>query len=867
MAIRPGLKKFDWEVELTDTRSFRRYGLKVPQGALQIGTISQDDTVYIRNAGKRVGDFDEQRSWKGGRGVEHFSDNAEGFYDSLNAWTLTPGHVHQTLQWYHARGLRNEEVYMPRRESGSVQFQPLLGTTLYIANSFAASASYNMAKGYLWIRRKGTPGDLTIRFMTNSGSNPGTAQRTITVTTNDITDYISVYFPFALDPVFAATNATTYWVSINASASDDKDNHWEVAVNPNEASGKYSSDGSSWTTSTGFAMYYRITNADTKRKWFTFFLKGAMYVCDSKDDGTTASAIYINGDRGKASGATSTSITDSTKTWVADRFQNARVAIVIGKGSGQTRRITTNSTNALTVDRAWDITPDTTSHYVIYSTPWFTSVTNASGAVSNKPVVANSVAYMPQSGAGICHFTYNESTAAHDTFTETPATTQGKADVLFIGSDQTSGAPVLWRANNSGGTGTGGAGTVSSAPLTSSGAFIAWNTAPTFGTAIFTGFSNHKITGFASETGERGEFQLYVFREDGVGRILKNVFLQADTGIEKTPDKANGVCAITHKQFIYYSWLHSLVRIYNSTHDDIGEDYRKIGLPDGREGVFADADTYLSLLLCAIDAGEDGTSSVLAWDGLGFHEIVRGRQVGDRVRMVKVQPCPDTRSIIWTNMGGDLVFQELPLKKASPRLDSGAHYMHEAVVESAAIDMGTASGLPKYINELVVSVNNLNIQGREIYIDYQFDDDVHTNRWTFAGMVSKSPESVQFLGLENIRRFAYRLRIYCNDNSVPIDIEGVVPSGYARTPFKMVFTLQVQAGGIYSRKGKSVTSGELVRWLLDASKQPGRVKMTSIYELAHNWNVIIHPPRMTPLVPQKGNQSEQSSLTLVLQEV
>lgn len=868
MALRPGQKKYDYEVELQDTRTQRKYGLKIPAGSLQIGVISNDDTVYIRNVGKRVGDFDEQRSWKGGRGVENFNDNAEGFWDSQNAWTLTEGHLHQGLQWWHARGIRTEDIFMPTRDSGNVQFVPLLGSTLYIANSFSASATYSAAEGYLWIRRKGTPGDLTIRFLTNSSGSPGTAERTVTLTTDDITDYVSLYQPFDLDPVYSMTSGTTYWVSIHGSANDDKDNHWEVGVNPGETGGKYSEDGSVWVTSNSFAMYYRVTNALTPRKFYSFYMKGAFYVLYSPDDGTTASTLFINGDRGKATGGSSTTVSDTGKSWTADRWLGARVQIVEGTGAGQSREITTNSTTTLTVDSAWDTNPDSTSQYVIYSTDWFTNITGTGIAnVRGKPVVANNVAYMPQGTSGIFHFKWNTSTAAHDSFTETPATTQGTADLLFLGSDTSTGNPILWRANNSGGTGSGGAGTVSSAPLISSGSFIAWNTAPTFGTATFTGYSNAKITGFAGETGERGITQLFVFREDGIGKIYDGKFYNIDTGLEKTPDSANGVTTITHKQFVYYSWLHSLVRIYNSTHDDIGQDYRAIGLPDGREGVYADTDSYLSLLFCAVDAGTSGTSSVLAWDGLGFHEVLRGRTAGDRIRMVKVQPCPDSRARLWSQMGGELVVQELPYKKASPRLDEGVKYQHEAVIESAAIDMGAASGLPKYINELVISVSNLNIEGREIYIDYQFDDDVRTNNWTYAGMVTRSPESVMFMGLENVRRFAYRLRINCNDNTVPIDIEGVVPSGYARTPYKMVFTMQVQAGGIYSRKGKTASSGELVRWLLDASRQPGRVKMTSIYELAHNWNVIIHPPRMTPLVPQKGSAPEQSSLTLVLQEV
>jgi hypothetical protein len=132
--------------------------------------------------------------------------------------------------------------------------------------------------------------------------------------------------------------------------------------------------------------------------------------------------------------------------------------------------------------------------------------------------------------------------------------------------------------------------------------------------------------------------------------------------------------------------------------------------------------------------------------------------------------------------------------------------------------------------------------------------------------MTKSPESVLFLGV-NCNRFAYRLRICCNDNSVPIDIEGVVPNGYARTPFKMIFTMTVQSTGIFSRKGKAVTFDELTRWLIDESRIAGFVQMDSVYSMAHGWKVIIHPPRMVPLVPRKGKNPETGINTLVLEEV
>jgi hypothetical protein len=350
------------------------------------------------------------------------------------------------------------------------------------------------------------------------------------------------------------------------------------------------------------------------------------------------------------------------------------------------------------------------------------------------------------------------------------------------------------------------------------------------------------------------------------------------TGIEKTPSRFNGAMSLVHGQFLYYSWGRSVVRAYGSTHDDIGDDYRGIGLPDGREGAYADGDTYLKLIFFGIDPGSNSStsmtkssltsllSSVLAWDGLGWHEILRGRQTGERIRMVKVQANEGTRNRLWVNQGGDLTYQEMPLK-SSPTLDSGARYQHEGVLESAALDMGTASGLLKFINELTITVKNLNTAGRNIFVDVQSDENTHTRNWVNIDSLTRSPESVSKLQLESVRRFCYRLRLVTNDNTVPIDIEGIVPNGYARTPYKIIWTMQVQAGGSSSRRGKIATADEIIKWLLDESRKAGGVWMTSVFFLADNFRVILHPPRTFPITMARGKNPEADAFTLSLQEV
>ena len=856
--IKPGIHKFDWEIELSDAKSKRRYGLKVAPGSLQVGTISGDDTVYVRNVGKRVGDFDEQRSWKGGRGLENLSDNAEGFYDSMNAWTLSPEHLHQSLQWYHARGLRAEDVYMPTRDSGDVQFQPLLGSTLYISNSFSASSSYSADKAFLWLRRKGSPGTLTFKLASNNSGSPGTVLQTVTKTVSDITDYVSVYELFDWTGTESLTSSTTYWVYVYGASTDNKDNHWEVGVNPDATSGKVSSDGSTWA-SASFAMYYRVTNADVNRRWYRFYVSGAMYLIDSKDDGSTASVIYINGDRGKATAATSTTLSDSGKSWTTNRWANAWVKIWSGTGKGNApKKISSNTSTQLTIDGTWETTPSTDSEYIIYATEWFTQISPTGDSLSRcsgEPAVVNNIAYIPQGTGKINHFRWNSATPAHNLDVEAT----NVADKLIATNDPADG-PVIWRINNVGGTGSGGEATVSRANLLSSGSFIAWDTALTFATAIFTGPVAFSVTNIAKK-----DQTTYVWREDGLGGISANQMNTIETGIEKTPDSANGAFVISHGQFLYYSWLHSLVRVYGSTHDDIGDDFRSVGLPDGREGVFTDGDTYIKWLFTGIDAGT-GWSSVLVWDGLGWHEVVRSPREAMRVRMVKVQTCPGTRNRLWTQCDDMVIFQELPYKKSAPRLDSGVRYQHEAVLISSVIDMGTASAMPKLIKNMTATVKNLNTRGKEIYVDIQTDEDCFTDNWTPYGVMSESPESTLFLGI-NCNRFAYRLRICTNDNSIPVDIEGIVPNGYARTPYRMVFTMQVQAGGIYTRRGKTATAGELTRWLLDQARTAGYVNMDSVFEMAHGWKVIIHPPRTFPISPKKGNSPETSNLTLTLTEV
>lgn len=67
---------------------------------------------------------------------------------------------------------------------------------------------------------------------------------------------------------------------------------------------------------------------------------------------------------GLATSGTSTTLTQTGKTWSASQWVNSQVRITSGTGAGQIRTITANTADTLTV-AAWTINPDNTSNYTI----------------------------------------------------------------------------------------------------------------------------------------------------------------------------------------------------------------------------------------------------------------------------------------------------------------------------------------------------------------------------------------------------------------------------------------------------------------------------------------------------------------------
>lgn len=834
---KPGEINPDYDLELSD--GVTKVGLWID--SFDITPFTEDRlNVFLRNVGKQIGDFDEQRTWSGGMGSERLSESPTAFFDSQNAWTLSEGHALNGLQWRFAKGLRDADFNMP----GSVTWKKLLGSDRYLDVAFTSSG-FDAEHILIWLRRRGNPSTLTVELCSDSGGDPDTTLQSATITASDIDDVISVLNDFAITAE-TLSGSTTYHVKIYGAVTDNANSCWEIGCDAS-AAGLQSSDDSTWTATT-YSPYYRITDADIDRFFYQFEFDGSKYLVDRKADQTTASQLYINGVRGKATSATSTTLVDSGQSMTADRYIGAYIKIVRGTGVGQVRQIIDNDETGFTV-ATWDKTPDTTSKYVVYATDWFTEIgTTGLGIVTGKPAITDGIVYFPQGSTPIRRMLLDYTDADDHIFADDGSNT---ADLLYTFLDSSEGLQV-WQAKNN-----------NYDVFLKVSASKDWGTNLSFGDRISIGDSMYKINSITEFSN-----RIWVTKEDSSWSVSGKRATRNSFGLESSPDSKTGIAAQAHGNLFYFNWQFSDQQVFGGQVTDIGLGWRDAALPDGREGYTSDYVAALAWLMKSIDAGESGTSSVQVFDGLAWHELMRAWDTGKRIRSLHWQSNQQTRSRLWIDVGGDVVYMEFPKSKPNPLYDSGINYQHETVIVSGTIDMGTGARLPKYIKALTALTKNLSSAGMEIFVDYQVDDKIDTSTWYHAGSITVSPEEEIELDLGDVRQFRYRLRMNTSDVNTPVDIQGIVPNGFGRVPFRNVVNMRVRAGRMYTPRGrKAISPDELLAWLSDASQFPGKITTTSRYALLHDKRVIVSPPSVTNVSPEFLDQNWKGSLSISLMEI
>lgn len=853
--VEPGSDDFSHEIALTSKG--RRYGLKLLNGVNSVHIIPPPRQAPPSKL--------EQNSVQNGRGAEVWIPNANQFYDSLNAWTSTPNKLHPAplQRWY--TGFRDAEMNMP--DSGDThKWVPLYAGSgsdpyrRYLSVSFTASATSNRERSFLIVRRRGTPGTLTVEWCKNSGGSPSAVDKTATKTISDAPDWVSYYLEFKPSSVWGVVSGSTYHIKIYGASSDNVNNCWEVLCS-NADAGKNSSDNTNWSATT-YSPYYRITDEDINQRMFMFQLKGAWYAVTSRADGGN-SKLYIHGCRGRATAGATTTLTDSgsgqyTSGWTTNQWAGYKIRIVAGVGRGQVRTIASNTGTVITVTSAWDTTPTATSQYYIYGgAAWKEISTTGLGWVSGKPVTSQGTVYFPQDDSVDMRIMQLDYTDADDHAFDVEDTNHNRASFVVASQDASLG-PTLVRANiESTGSGTpvGSACSIGIAPTAPSGTPVAFGTDVTFQTSIPIGGGAYIITGLYDQNNT-----IYVAKEDALFSVKGKVPTKIIYGADASPNPMNGVaaCVGADSQF-YLAAEHDVFLISGNSAVPLNLPFN---LPSDRSGYVMDLMSEKGWMFAALDAGASGSSSIMRMtlQDRTWHEQIRAFSSGRRIRSVAWFGFVDTRPHVAYECQGELMYQEMPLYGVRPVKDTGMNYQHEGVIELPTIDLLNTD--PKFFHyiELVTkglaSAANTAAAGREVALDYQLNNNIGKTgegAWVRAGSFGISPSARIPLNLGSQYKIRPRLRICNNDPDDPPVVENFGLSLFTR--HKQYSAIMIDVNGA---DDDNVSGEEIWSWLVSRIITADVVSVDSVFGFLHRKRMILPSEpntNITNLDPESGFSS------------
>lgn len=733
----------------------------------------------------------EQRDWSGGRANEFFASDPSRFNDEQNVWSLTPEKLFPSPLWKFGKGHRPNlsDEAMP----GSVSWRALFGASLCIDRLYVPAANITADKAYVLIRRRGTPGDLTLKLCSDSSGEPGTVLKTATVTTTTVTDVISVLQAFDWSGTEALTGSTTYHLKVCGAATDNSDNHWEVGVDVSTGGTTLmSSDDSTWNDAS-YSLYYRVVGADIKVSWKFFVLKQSLYALSLYHDGTTASRLWLNGARGVATAGGSTTLTNSNAAFgTSSEYVGALVKIIAGTGVGQIRTIASHTGTALTVSEAWLTNPSTDSEYIIYQTKRWTEITSTGIGVAETVAVYNNIAHIGHKGNSDpirrIRFNAGGSPPAHE-FEDDGSNANVLATSYVAGT-----GVVIWRAVN-----TAGSAAISVAPT------VAWGADHTFGTAFAAGDGSYPVKSMVEYTSGANS-RLYVLKTNEIGFVDNGKYYRLNIALNAFPENTNGAVSLVNGLYLWFPFLWSLQRVYGEAVDDIDPN-SQAGLPEGRQGNIAGMANHPVGPIVGIDAGT-GTSAAMFFNGIGYHEIFRAWEANKRISDLVWQPNEGGKRWLWMAAGDDLIYMEMPRWHRNPVADSTQEYMWESVITTSIYDMNN-SAISKYWQDITINTKNLNGQG--IYADVykQSNTNIDSDDWEYAGRIGKSPTGRVDIREGDSHQVRFRIHLFTDSVTTPPIVNAINVKGIGMLPFRWKLTFRGHFGPVARALGASDTRKSL----------------------------------------------------------
>lgn len=704
-----------------------------------------------------------QDDLSGGRANLDFERDGTKYYDSFRTLSGRQNKAIAGPLEQYTSGLRSQEQNLP----GSEDWLQLTGDKCHIYKRFQAGSSFTMGKGWIHVRRKSTPREMTIKVYSDSAGNLNAQLATVAVPYTRMNDTLSEWLNETLSATI--TSGSYYWLVIITDSRDNDKAHWKLAIK--EASGStYHSQTFSTTaaalTPSEFDLYFRGTDADTAKTCLPYEYKEQQYFCVSSASG--APKLYMAGDRGAADSNAGqlNKLIDASKTWITNEHAGKVVMITDGTGKLEPqpwRTVVSNTATELICDTDWTIPHDTTTEYAVLGD----KQTEITGHGLTAPVTSILV-----STTGVIYFCMGDSVTVRrmreynnaGTWTREYADeTAATKAVHMVYKPQ---AQKIVISNNADASGNVSCATSSNASIP------AWGTALTWVAAVPIDSKYRRINSLICYPDGGGSEAVWVMKTD-IPFILPasggNPYPVSIDEMRTVRSPSNGVNPLRYGVYLIFPLLQGLQQYYGGQFTDMGPNLGE-GLPSNRRGSIVAMQGYPGKFFIAIDAGSSGYSSVM--DSGGWHERYRA-PLSQRILAMTFQVTPGTAlDRLWLYQGNDLIWLPFPSSSTNELEDSNYPYTSEFAVEFSRFHAGLYDA-QKIISTIKLQTDRLEIDQSNneraicwFELDHKTDEDADWN--TVDDIFNTSPtQAIDFkkdYGLAG-KRIKIRLRGYTRDAS------------------------------------------------------------------------------------------------------
>lgn len=697
-----------------------------------------------------------QENLSGGRAGLDYERDSTKYFDAYRCRSGRENKAYAGPLEQYVSGLRSQDQTTPTH----VRWVQATESQRYLYKRFTASASYTAGIVWLWVRRKGQPGDLTIALYSDSSGEVGALLASKTVAYTRLEDVLSEWLDESISQ--ALTSGSAYWLVINAASTDNNDQHWKIACSPTVGATYQSTAFDSTPTATAFDLYYRLTEANTTNTCIPYEYKEQQYFVIS--GATGAPRLYMAGDRGTADANTGqmSKVIDATKTWSTNQWVGHVVMLTDGTGKLEPniwRTVTANDASSLTVDVDWTITQDTTTEYVILGT----TLTEITGHGLTAPVTSVLV-----STTGVIYFAMGDAVTMRRMreYTSTGTWTREFADetattkaVHMVYKPQSQKIVI---SNNSDASGNVSVTTSTNATIPD------WGTALTWGTAVKVDSKYRRITSLVVYPDAAGNEAVWAMKTDVPFMIPStgNPYPINLPEMKTVRSPNNGVNPLVNGVYLYFPMLQGLERYYAMQVDDIGPNLGE-GLPVNRRGPIVAMQGYPGKMFIAIDAGTAGYSSIM--DSGGWHERYRA-PYGQRITAMAFQVVPGTGlDRLWFYQGNDLLFLPFPSDTVNELEDANYPFAPEFSVTLSRMHAGMFD-TQKIIKKVKLQTERLEVNdatGEPVCwfeLDYRLDanDEWTTIEDPFTVSPNQEVDFTKQYGVSG-KRVQFRFRGYSTD--------------------------------------------------------------------------------------------------------